>query len=101
MTGTQLISHTKSLTNLTKKSSIDSLDIKDAVIIIIELEELVAGNNLMKSWLFIKLDKFRLLFKLLTKYILMPETLQISLLSLHQALQVILQPLSYYDVLIG
>ena len=79
MVGTQLISHTGSLTNLAKKSSIDSPDIKGAAIII---EELVAGNKLMKSWLFINLDKFKLLFKLLTKYILMPKALHISLLPL-------------------
>ena len=95
--GTQSISHVGSLTNLAKKSSIDSPDIKGAVIII---EELVARKKLMQSWLFINLDEFKLLFQLLTKYILMPEILQISLLPLHQALQVILQPLSYYYVLI-
>ena len=61
MVGTQLILHAGNLTNLAKKSNINSQDIKGGVIII---EELVARKKLMQSWLFINLDELKLLFQL-------------------------------------
>ena len=61
MVGAKLILHPGNITNLAKKSSINSPDIKGAVIII---EELAARKKLMQSWLFINLDELKLLFQL-------------------------------------